>query len=251
MLADIMLIGVALVALVFASVSDLRIKEVPDWLSYGLMASALGIRLIYSLLSSNWMYFLYGAIGLGSMTAVGMLFYYSKQWGGGDAKLLMGLGAVFATRPFYMAGQWPMLADIMMNLLVVGALYGVAWSFFLFLRKRKAVLKEAKALLVHRRRMRLFYSLGCLALLFPIVILFEDMQRIVLLSALALFFLGFYLFVLVKAVEKVGMYRYLPPVKLVEGDWIAEDVKVGGEVICGPGDLGITREQIALLRSSL
>jgi len=79
MLADIMLIGVALVALVFASVSDLRIKEVPDWLSYGLMASALGIRLIYSLLSSNWMYFLYGAIGLGSMTAVGMLFYYSAM----------------------------------------------------------------------------------------------------------------------------------------------------------------------------
>ena len=36
--------------------------------------------------------------------------------------------------------------------------------------------------------------------------------------------------------------------KLTEGDWIVDDVKVGGKVICGPKDLGISKEQIIELK---
>ena len=44
------------------------------------------------------------------------------------------------------------------------------------------------------------------------------------------------------------MKKYYPIPKLTEGDWIAEDVKVNGKIICSPKDLGISKEQIKKLK---
>ena len=43
------------------------------------------------------------------------------------------------------------------------------------------------------------------------------------------------------------MEKYVDPEKLTEGDWIVNDVLVGGKRICGPKDLGISLEQIGHL----
>ncbi len=43
------------------------------------------------------------------------------------------------------------------------------------------------------------------------------------------------------------MFRYVKPMELTEGDWIAKDVKVNGKRICGPKDLGIEKKQIRKL----
>jgi len=40
------------------------------------------------------------------------------------------------------------------------------------------------------------------------------------------------------------MLKYVEPKELTEGDWIAKDIKVKGEYITGPKDLGIEKKQI-------
>jgi len=250
MLIDIILIAVALLALIIASISDLKTREVPDWLSYGLMAAGIGIRLIYALSSQTWSFFLYGLIGLASMIVLGSLLYYTRQWGGGNAKLLMGLGAVFATRPTFLSGDWPFLADFFVNLVVIGALYGFLWSFILFLKNRKKVFSEMKKVMQRKKILRLVFSTICLILFIVVIFLFSGIQRLIFLIVLAVIFFGFYFLILLRAVEKVCMFRYISPFKLTEGDWIAKDVRINQRVVCKSTSLGITKKQISLLKKS-
>src|SRR3989344_1116475 len=117
------LYSLALVALIAASYSDIKTREVPDWISYGLIASALGLRLIFSLASFEWIILLEGLAGFLLFVAFGYLMYYTGQWGGGDSKLIMGLGAVI--------GLNITLAVFFINVLVAGGVYGVAWMITL------------------------------------------------------------------------------------------------------------------------
>ncbi len=43
------------------------------------------------------------------------------------------------------------------------------------------------------------------------------------------------------------MIKAVRPAELTEGDWIVNNVKVGGKYICGPKDLGIEKKQIRKL----
>ena len=52
----------------------------------------------------------------------------------------------------------------------------------------------------------------------------------------------------VKSVEESCMIRPMKIEDLTEGEWINEDVKVESKLICGPKDLGVTKEQIVQLR---
>jgi len=92
MLADLILVGVTLLVLLIASIFDLKTREIPDTLSYGLIVVALSIRLINGVTAHAFSYFLYGLIGLGVAFIFGYVLYHLKQMGGGDAKLLMGFG---------------------------------------------------------------------------------------------------------------------------------------------------------------
>ena len=49
MVLDVILIVVSLIVLITASYSDLKTREVPDLLNYGLIFAALGIRAIFSI----------------------------------------------------------------------------------------------------------------------------------------------------------------------------------------------------------
>ena len=97
MIIEYILVITALLWVLFASLSDIKTREVPDWLSYSLIAIGLGLRGINSIYLKDVWFFLYGLIGLTIMFGFGMLMYYTKQWGGGDSKLIMGLGAVFGS----------------------------------------------------------------------------------------------------------------------------------------------------------
>ena len=87
------LITAGLIGLLIATMTDIKTREVPDWLSYSLIVIGLGVRLIYSLFEWNFSYVLFGFIGFGIFFLIALFMYYTKQWGGGDSKLLMGLGA--------------------------------------------------------------------------------------------------------------------------------------------------------------
>jgi prepilin signal peptidase PulO-like enzyme (type II secretory pathway) len=89
--------------------------------------------------------------------------------------------------------------------------------------------------------------------LVPVVVLaqFFVHSTIIKVMILTLFFmlsLSFYLWIVIKAVEKSCMFKYVTPDKLTEGDWIAKDVRYNGKYITGPKDLGIEKKQILVLQ---
>lgn len=245
--ADAFLAIIGLTALIFASVNDIKTREVPDWLNYGLIVSAFAVRVFHSLIFSDFWYLLYGLIGFGVMFVIGIGMYYTKQWGGGDAKLVMGLGIVFASSHLNMNN---LLISLLINIIILGALYGVTWSVYLAIKNKKVFVKSFLKIFYqkkHARNVSLVFGLLVIISLFFIPIPY--MRFIFCMTALAIIVYS-YLVIFVKAVEDSCMYKWLPVSNLTEGDWVAKPVYVNKRLICGPKDIGLEKHQITALKKA-
>ncbi len=235
----------AFAALAIASYVDIRVREVPDWISYGLMFAGIGTRIIYSAAEQTWLHLFEGLLGLAVMFLVSCLLYYTGQWGGGDAKLLMGLGALFG-----MEWTTPVQFTVFYLLLVfvVGAMYGTVWStYFFFTNIQKCSQHFAE---LHRKGIggRNFILVGACAITIIAVFVYNFYLTMLLLVIALSMVVLYYTWLFLHVLEKICMQRYVFPVQLTEGDWIVEDVHIDGKRICGPADLGISKEQIAQLK---
>ncbi|RME55268.1 hypothetical protein D6777_01085, partial [Candidatus Woesearchaeota archaeon] len=127
------------------------------------------------------------------------------------------------------------------------ALYSIVWSLVLLYKNRNVVSKEIKKVYLEKRKMRYMYILFTLSSL--IFVFLSPPNMLVLTIGITVLLLIYpYLYIIVKSVENVGMIKWVDVNKLVEGDWVAEPVKVKGKVICGPKDLGLEKEQIKALK---
>ncbi len=249
MITGIILVVIALIVLLIATYTDFKTGEVPDWLSLSFIISALGIRLIHSVVYSDWLYFLYGLIGFGVMYGFGLLIYYSRQWGGGDAKILMGLGAAFATAPFAYSGNIPYLAALTANIFIAGGVYGLLWGVYVFFSQFGRATKAMKDNML-RYKKKYIAMLAAAIAVFVSSFFFNSGSRFLLMLAPPLFIAYMLLYVFIKSTEAAGMHERVPVSKLTEGDWIANDVKAKGKLICSRKDPGITKEQIKLLKKA-
>ncbi len=241
---DALLFSVALVLLVAGAYSDIRTREVPDWVNFAGIVAGLGIRLLWGIAGNGWTAFGWGVLGFVVFFALATIMYYSRQWGGGDSKLLMAMGALLG---FGFSLESPWLGFVLWALLA-GAAYGLVWSIFLAIRNWNAFAKSCALL---SRSVKWVH--------FPVWVVFvlgvafaiatdENLMRILMLVVALVAPLLFYTGLMVKAVERCCMYKFLPVGKLIEGDWIAKPVRVRGKYICGPKDLGITKEKIEQLK---
>jgi len=248
---DIILIMVGLLALLIASISDIKTREVPDWVSYSLIFSGFTLRLMHSLLSSEWTYMWHGLLGFTLMLVLGNLMFHAKQWGGGDTKLIMGIGVVFATRPSFLpVSDIPFLITTIVNILVIGALYGIVYGITLAVKNKKQFLPEAHQLNKDRK----IITLKVCALLFALISLLMTMktelgiQVKIMIAILAVLLLIYpYLTILIKAVEKTCLMKHLPVTKLTPGDWVEQDIYKKNKLIYKKKPLGIEKEDIAKL----
>jgi len=248
-----LLIGViiAFVALFVASITDLKSREVPDYVSYGLIFIAFAISVIYFVISRDYNYLIQSVLGFlfGLIVAYGM--FYLGQWGGGDSKLIMGLGAILGFNLFHVFGEdnfW--LLIFIAAIVFCGAIYGLAWSIFLAIKNRKLFMKNLrlwtqKRSVVIVRRVMLAVIIVLIILVLTIV---PEEYRLAILTFIAMFYIMFYVWLFVKTIEDSCMIKEVPINKLTEGDWIFKDVFIGKKLITGPKDLGISREQIELLK---
>jgi len=248
MVIDIVLLIIALVALVIASGTDIRTREVPDWFNFSLIFIGLGLRLIYSSLTFDWFYSLEGALGLIAAVVIGFIMFYAGQWGGGDSKLLMGLGALVGLRLSF--DTVPMFLILIINIVLVGSLYGLVYIMFKAAAHWTDFIKQFKAYFRSDKRMKLhkyFAILSLVMLAFTILITKDFIVRLLILILVILLYFGVYAYFLVKSVEKVAMLKLVDPSELTEGDWIAKDIFVNKRKIAGPKDLGVSKEQIKRL----
>ncbi len=214
---DIILIIITFIVLLVASYTDIRTREVPDWLNYGLIFAAFGIRIIFSF-EYGWEIILSGILGFIVCLALAFLFYYSSQWGGGDSKLLMGMGAVIGiTYPFDNT-SWNLLF-FFLALLFLGAIYGLIFMVIIAFKKRKIFRRKFINSIKSKKKLHLFLLI--LTVIFVIISLIKTF-----IWPLIIFPLGmFYLFVFVNTVEKACFFKKIRPDKLTEGDWLVEDVR--------------------------
>ncbi|MFH1585560.1 MAG: prepilin peptidase, partial [archaeon] len=237
----VFLFVLALIWIVFAVVQDLRSREVANWLNFSLIVFALGFRFFYSLFSSgDFSFFYQGLIGLGIFFVLGNLFYYGRMFAGGDAKLMIALGAVL-----------PLSSSFLMNIrifilffflfLFVGIIYGFSWSLVLGLRNFSEFKKEFSRQFKKNRKPILgviFFGLILIALGF-----FESL----LLGLGALIIVLPYLYIYAKSVDEACMIKNIQTRYLTEGDWLYKDIKVGNKVVKATWD-GVSKKDIELLR---
>src|SRR3989338_6729729 len=135
---DILLIIITVIWLTFASISDLKTREVPDWISFSLIIIAVAFLLI-QVISERSLKLLINPLIFGiTFTIIAYTMYYTKQWGGGDTKLLIPLGIIFSTYPelnyFNPILNFPFPMILLINIFVIGTLYSLFYSFYLAIK---------------------------------------------------------------------------------------------------------------------
>lgn len=243
----IFLVLLALVALLFASIHDLREKLVSNWLVLGLLVFALAFRFFFSLFKQNFTFFFQGAIGFALFFVVAILFYYARLFGGGDVKLMMALGAIL---PFFstFSENLKVLLFFVFALLLVGFVYSLLIVIINTFFHWKPFMKRFS---FHFRKYRfLVFSLAGLGVLVVILSFFIAFPGFTFnpLSLFGILFIFFPFFaVYVTAVEHASFVYEMPPKKLVEGDSLYKDVVVQGKKIKA-SSLGLNTSEIHLLR---
>ncbi len=234
---ELVLITLAILVLAGSSWIDIKTREVPDMFSYGLLFAALGIRGIYSFeVGINILYI--GLIGFAVCFIISQFLYHTRQWGGGDSKLLMAMGAVIGL-PYPFVGESLSLPIFFVLLLFVGAGFSIIWMAGLaskkwghFKLRLGQAIKEKKVLHI----ISLIVAAGLIAfsgysLMFPLLAL----------SLLAIF----YLLIFVAIVEEELFLKTYKIKELTPGDWLAREVFHKKKVLMRPRTL--EKKDIALL----
>jgi len=149
---DLLIIILVLIYLLIATISDIKTQEIPDFLNFSFIAIGIFIYATKTILTGEIIYFLTSLITSLSFLTLGLIMYYTRQWGGGDGKILMGLGAlipvypsilieIFSPRTYKYFG-----IDLLINLLLIGAIYGLLFATYLGIKHRKEYSKKLKEL---------------------------------------------------------------------------------------------------------
>lgn len=234
------LIALGLIWVGFASIQDLRKREVANWLSFSIIIFALGIRFFYCLFSgAGFEIFYQGLIGLGIFFVLGNALYYARMFAGGDAKLMIALGAVIPYSESFTSNLQAFLSFFLL-FLFAGAIYGLIVTIRISLRNfgefKKDFVKRIKANKIKMWGIMLlglgfmflgffqspFFSLGILVFVFP------------------------YLYFYARSVDEKCMVKKVKVKDLTEGDWLAERLKVGKKTI-EPNWEGLSMAEIKLI----
>ena len=141
--------SIAALYLLAGSISDIKTREVADWANYGLITLGIASNLIFSLVSNDWNFILTSLMGFGAFLLLALLMFYTGQWGGGDSKMLMGLGALYGLGLKWTDNSF--LISFLINTLIAGAIYGIIWSIVSAIKNRKKFLEEYKKIASNRQ----------------------------------------------------------------------------------------------------
>lgn len=237
------LLALAIVWTLFAVVQDLRTREIANWVSFSLVIFVLGYRFFHSLFSDVGFGFFYqGLLGLLVFVILGHLLYYARFFAGGDAKLMMALGAVLPfTANFYLNVK--LFFVFLVVFLIAGAVYSLSASVYLGLRNFKVFKKEFSK--QFKKNKKLTYLLILLASLFLVL----GFNEPALLYFGVLVFVIPYLYVYTKAVDESCMVKKIKTSQLTEGDWLYKDVKVQKGKVKADWD-GVSEEEIKQIKKN-
>lgn len=248
--ANLAMFGTALAFSTAASYFDLKTGEIPDKFTIGLVIVALALRAVFSALLGDYNYFLDGLIVGGIFFGFGALLFYTGGWGGGDAKLIAGIGASLGGllaptvigAPFAM---FPAFIGFFMAFALVSVPYSLLYALMLSLRSPKVF-----SLSWHRIKENwLVLSLAIIASA-SMIILFKPWNGL-LLFTLLMPPMFYFLLIYIRSVEEVAMQKEIPLSELREGDMVAEDLVIDGKRLASKRDMdGLSKEALEAIKES-
>jgi len=237
----IFLIVLALVWIIFASICDLKNREVPNWLNFSLIIFALGFRFFYCLFSQEGFGFIYmGLIGLGVFFVLGNLFYYGRLFAGGDAKLMIALGAILPFSKSFLNNIWIFVIFLFL-FLFIGGIYGLIWSAILMSRNFKKFKKEFYKRFKSNKKIIYFIMFFSLVLM-----VFGFIENLFFYLG-CLIFISPYFYLYAKSIDEVCMVKKIKTEELREGDWLYKDIKVGKKIIKASWN-GLNKKEIRAIK---
>ena len=237
---NIFLLVIAFIWIIGAILQDLRRREVDNIWNFSLIGFALAYRFAFSVYNNEYWFFINGIIGLIIFLILGNIFYYSRIFAGGDAKLLIALGPLLPLS-FDWFVNLKIFGVFITGFLLGGSLYVFLWSLVLVLFNFK---KFSGEFLKQTQKNKLFviYSvvlffificgsyfffpllyIGFLFILFPLLLLFA------------------------RAVEESCLIVSLYPKDVTEGDWLYEDIFVNGKKIKANWE-GVSKTELQLIQ---
>ena len=243
MLKVIFLVVIALMWILFASIQDLKKREIANWVSFSLIIFALAFRFFYSLflgVNTRFAFFCQGLIGLGIFIILGNLFYYGRIFAGGDAKLMMAMGTIL---PFSESFQTNIKIFILFFFIffLVGAFYGFIISVIFSLKNFKKFRKEFfKQIIKNKKIVCLLMVVGIIFMILGFV------EGILFIVGIFIFILP-YFYIYAKSVEESCMVKKIKTSQLEEGDWLCHGLKIGRKFI-KPTWGGVSKEEIRIIK---
>jgi len=238
---NLFLIVLALIWIIGAIFQDLRRREVDNLWNFSLIAFALGYRASISIFGGNYWFLLNGAIGFIIFLGLGNLFYYSRLFAGGDAKLLIALGIILPISYDWLINL-KIFGFFIVLLLLGGSIYALFYAFTLVFNNKKEFGKE------FTKQWKIYKNLFLFSLIFVIfwVVVMFFINKVFILIGL-IFLLFPILLTFSKSVEESCLRKSVSPKEVTEGDWLYEDIFVGGKKIKSKWD-GVSRDELELIK---
>ena len=239
---NLFLIILGLVWITGAVLQDFKRREVDNVWNFSLIAFVLSYRAALAIHNLDIWFLLNGLIGVLIFFILGNLFYYARLFAGGDAKLVISLGAILPLSYDWISNL-KIFGVFIVGFLVIGSAYVLLWAIFLIFQNLNAFKKEfAKQWKIYRKMFYIFLLITFVWILITIVI---SQTTLIVIGFIILLFPV--LFIFAKSVEEACMIKAVNPGKLTEGEWLYDDIKVNGKKIRADWE-GVSKEELALIK---
>lgn len=245
----ILLTAIALIWLLAAAIFDFKTREIPDWLSYSLTAIVILAYLTASLQESSFSPLLWSILTALLFAILALLLYFTRQWGGGDVKLFIALGAAFPRYPAELLAilnpdlSLPFPLIILINLAVIAVLYSLLYLIILILQHQKQFNQEIKKHPYKKLKLLIIF-----AALLILIFTWRSPQQFLAITLIILLLLFPYLLAATKSIEKVAMLKEISIRDLSPGEWLAEDIHIHNRKLISHAQPELTSHHIALLK---
>ncbi len=227
-----------LIILILASIFDIKTREIPDVLNYSFFASIFLIKTIFSF-SLGFNFLFEGLLGMLALGLISLIFFFTGIWGGGDMKLMFGLGFLLGMKLTLFNNILIFLACV----IITGAVYGLLYLKISYFLHFKACQKEFKK----RLNLKILFSLIILTIISVILIFMANnpfyITTFITIMILPLLYL---LYIISKTVETIVFRKAVLIEKLSEGDWLIKDIKIKN-INIKSRKIGLTKSDIQKL----
>jgi Flp pilus assembly protein protease CpaA len=240
-------IAVALFFLTLASIYDLKNGEIPDKATIGFILSVMVLAIAMFLYQGDVNLLINPiTIGIGYFT-IAYILYYLGQWGGGDVKILLGLGGALGLLNS-LGYQWnaPMLPYYIVYFIDMGVIvlpYALIYMLILSALKPVVFKKFRENILKTKTIMLLI-----IAAAFPLIIYFITKFNFFILFTIILpvFVLAS---IFLKTSEESLLTKTILVSELREADALAEDLVYDGRKIALRREIeGVSKQQLDLIK---